>query len=118
MNFRILSETFKSACSLSSRISPGKNLMLTEACIEKFCFDRIGDWSLEEKYGYSMIGDFNNGAAGLTDWNILLDETGGPNHVGNFCFAPIIGDTKNGKLLYTNCNEYNYFTFLESIREK
>jgi glucosylceramidase len=22
----------------------------------------------------------------LTDWNVLLDERGGPNHVDNFCF--------------------------------
>jgi len=26
----------------------------------------------------SMINDFNNGTVGWTDWNVLLDETGGP----------------------------------------
>ena len=36
----------------------------------------------------------------------MLDETGGPNHVGNFCFAPIIADTKAGKLIYTNAYYY------------
>ena len=41
-----------------------------------------------------------------TDWNVLLDETGGPNHVGNFCFSPIHADTKNGKLIYTNAYYY------------
>jgi glucosylceramidase len=35
-----------------------------------------------------------------------LDETGGPNHVGNFCFAPIHADTKTGQLIFTN--EYYY----------
>ena len=40
-----------------------------------------------------MINDFNNGISAWTDWNILLDEKGGPNHVGNFCFAPIIAET-------------------------
>jgi len=48
-----------------------------------------------------MINDFNNGTVGWTDWNILLDENGGPNHVGNFCFSPIHGDTKTGELIYT-----------------
>ena len=48
-----------------------------------------------------MINDLNNGAVGWTDWNILLDETGGPNHVGNLCFAPIHADTKTGELIYT-----------------
>jgi glucosylceramidase len=61
---------------------------------------------LGEKYGYSIVHDFNNGTVAWTDWNILLDENGGPNHVGNFCFAPIHADTKSGKLIYTN--EYYY----------
>src|SRR5881397_2906540 len=53
-----------------------------------------------------MIHDFNAGAEGWTDWNILLDERGGPNHVGNFCFAPVHGDTRTGKLIYTNAYYY------------
>lgn len=85
---------------------PDKNVMFTEGCIERFSLDRINDWSLGEKYGRSMVNDFNNGSVGFTDWNILLDEKGGPNHVGNFCFAPIHADTKTGKLMYTN--EYYY----------
>jgi glucosylceramidase len=48
-----------------------------------------------------MINDFNNGTVGWTDWNILLDQKGGPNHVGNFCFAPLHGDTDTGELIYT-----------------
>jgi glucosylceramidase len=53
-----------------------------------------------------MINDFNSGAVGWTDWNVLLDETGGPNHVGNFCFAPVHADTKTGELTYTNSYYY------------
>ena len=85
---------------------PDKNLIFTEGCVEKFSMDRVGDWTLGEKYGRSMINDFNCGSVGWVDWNILLDENGGPNHVGNFCFAPIHADTKTGKLIYTN--EYYY----------
>ena len=85
---------------------PGKNLVFTEGCIEKFDFNRLDDWSLGERYGTSMINDFNAGTVAWTDWNILLDEKGGPNHVGNFCFAPIHADTRNGSLHYTN--EYYY----------
>ena len=48
-----------------------------------------------------MINDFNSGVVGWTAWNILLDETGGPNHVGNFCFAPVHADTQTGELIYT-----------------
>jgi glucosylceramidase len=85
---------------------PDKNLIFTEGCIEKFDMKRVNDWSLGEKYGYSIVHDLNNGTVAWTDWNILLDENGGPNHVGNFCFAPIHADTKSGKLIYTN--EYYY----------
>lgn len=85
---------------------PTKNLLFTEGCVEKFNFEKINDWALGEKYGYSMINDFNNGTAGWTDWNILLNEKGGPNHVGNFCFAPVIADTRNDKLHYTNIYYY------------
>ncbi len=81
---------------------PEKNLFFTEGCKEKFDMNKIHDWKLGEKYGESMIRDFNNGTVGWTDWNILLDENGGPNHVGNFCFAPIHADTRSGKLIYTN----------------
>lgn len=85
---------------------PGKNLLFTEGCKEAFDLAKVYDWKLGEKYGANMIHDFNNGSVGFTDWNVLVDETGGPNHVGNFCFAPVIGNTKTGELIYTN--EYYY----------
>jgi glucosylceramidase len=85
---------------------PGKNIFFTEGCAESFTASGYNRWSLGEKYGSNMINDFNNGMVGFTDWNIVLDETGGPNHVGNFCFAPVHGDTKTGELTYTNSYYY------------
>jgi glucosylceramidase len=85
---------------------PDKQLVFTEGCKEKFDIDKVDDWNLGEMYGRNMINDFNNGTAGWTDWNILLDETGGPNHVNNLCFAPLHADTKSGKLMYTNSFYY------------
>lgn len=94
-NLKRVSETF-----------PDKNLIFTEGCVEAFKMDKINNWALGERYGHSMINDFNAGTVGWTDWNILLDETGGPNHVQNFCFAPVHGDTKSGKVYYTNSYYY------------
>jgi len=85
---------------------PDKNIFFTEGCAESFNASRYNAWSLGEEYGRSMINDFNNGMVGFTDWNILLDETGGPNHVQNFCFAPVHGDTKAGQLIFTNAYYY------------
>ncbi|MBX9852989.1 MAG: hypothetical protein K2X86_14695 [Cytophagaceae bacterium] len=85
---------------------PETNLLFTEGCVDRFNFDSINNWSIGERYGYSMIGDFNSGTVGWTDWNILLDEKGGPNHVSNFCHAPVIGNTKTGQLHYENSYYY------------
>ena len=85
---------------------PNTNLIFTEGCVENFKFEQVNEWRLGERYGHSMIHDFNNGTVGWTDWNVLLDQTGGPNHVGNFCFAPIIADLPNKKLIYTNAYYY------------
>jgi glucosylceramidase len=85
---------------------PDKNLMFTEGCEFPFKLDQLKDWKLGERYGRTMIHDFNDGTVGWTDWNILLDETGGPNHVGNFCFAPVHAITQTGELIYTNSYYY------------
>ncbi len=94
-NVRKVAETF-----------PDKKLMFTEGCVDRFDATRINEWGLGEVYGHSMVNDFNDGTVGWTDWNILVDEKGGPNHVGNFCFAPVIGDTKTGELTFTSSFYY------------
>lgn len=80
---------------------PDKNLMFTEGCVEVFDAKKYQFWANGERYGLNMINDFNNGTVAWTDWNILLDQNGGPNHVGNFCFAPLHADTTTGNLIYT-----------------
>jgi glucosylceramidase len=80
---------------------PDKVLLLTEATVEKFDWAQVQRWSNGERYGTSIINDLNNGASAWIDWNMLLDETGGPNHVGNYCFSPIHADTRTGELVYT-----------------
>jgi glucosylceramidase len=92
--------------SLVDRLYPDKHILFTEGTPANFDSTGYDRWSLGEAYGQSMVHDFNSGAEGWTDWNILLDERGGPNHVGNYCFAPIHGDTRTGKLIYTNSYYY------------
>jgi len=80
---------------------PSKNMLFTEGCAEGFDSEKLHFWPNAERYGNSIINDFNSGVVGWTDWNILLDERGGPNHVENFCFAPIHANTKTGELIFT-----------------
>jgi len=81
---------------------PNKGLVFTEGTEAAFSADSVKDWRWGEVFGRSMIMDLNNWASGWVAWNVILDEQGGPNHLGNFCMAPIICNTKTGELTYMN----------------
>jgi len=53
------------------------------------------------RYARNIIVSLNHWVSGWIDWNIVLDKDGGPNHVGNFCGAPIMIDTDSGYVYYT-----------------
>ncbi len=75
---------------------PDKHLIFTEGCQEGG--PHLGEWGVGERYGHSIIQDLNHWTEAWVDWNLILDEQGGPNHVGNYCSAPVIADTRNGTL--------------------
>jgi glucosylceramidase len=53
------------------------------------------------RYARNIIVSLNHWVAGWIDWNIVLDREGGPNHVDNFCGAPIMVDGQTGAVYYT-----------------
>ena len=69
---------------------PDKQLLFTEGCQEGG--PHMGSWDLGERYARSMINDLNRWTVGWIDWNLLLDHSGGPNHVGNLCSAPMLAN--------------------------
>lgn len=73
---------------------PEKELYFTEGCVEYSRFMDSDEVAKAEMYAHDMIGNFNAGMNGYIDWNMLLDEKGGPNHVNNFCAAPIMCNPK------------------------
>ena len=83
---------------------PDKALLFTEGCQEGG--SHHGSWALGERYARSMINDLNRWTTGWIDWNLLLDESGGPNHVGNLCSAPILADRATGALQHQNSFAY------------
>ena len=83
---------------------PDKHLLFTEGCQEGG--PHLGSWLLGERYARSLINDFNRWTEGWIDWNVLLDTTGGPNHVNNLCSAPILADLANDRLLYQSSYYY------------
>jgi len=84
-----------------------KNLIFTEGCnplgsSKPF----IGKWWTGEKYALNIINDLNHWTRAWCDWNLCLNEVGGPNHVQNYCDAPIIADTINQKLHFNSSYYY------------
>ncbi|MBU1144679.1 MAG: glucosylceramidase [Firmicutes bacterium] len=69
---------------------PDKGLLFTEGCVEMGV--HFKDWETGEKYATNMFGDLSNWCQGYIDWNLFLDNLGGPNHVNNVCDSPIIID--------------------------
>jgi len=53
------------------------------------------------RYARNIIQSLDHWVTGWIDWNIVLDHNGGPNHVGNFCGAPIMIDTEGLEVYYT-----------------
>lgn len=53
------------------------------------------------RYARNIIVSLDHWVSGWVDWNIVLDRDGGPNHVGNFCGAPIMIDTDTQYVYYT-----------------
>ncbi|KAL0492027.1 glucosylceramidase [Acrasis kona] len=77
---------------------PNKFVLASEAC---HCPGvKLYDYERGELYARDIIHDLNAGSGGWIDWNILLDSVGGPNHVGNFCDAPLVKDKDQQKIHY------------------
>jgi glucosylceramidase len=83
---------------------PDKHLLFTEGCQEGG--PHLGDWGLGERYAQSIINDLNRWTVGWIDWNLLLDQTGGPNHVCNLCSAPIIAMTTEDRIEKQSSYDY------------
>uniref|UniRef100_A0A915D9A4 Glucosylceramidase n=1 Tax=Ditylenchus dipsaci TaxID=166011 RepID=A0A915D9A4_9BILA len=115
---------------------PQKFILATEACngyIPLAQGPKLGDWHRGENYGEDIIEDLQNclltflhnkfltlRAVGWTDWNICLDEKGGPNFVGNFVDSPIIVNATSDEFykqpMYYVLGHFSKFIRPESIR--
>ena len=97
----------------------GKALICSEICA---VIDQDEN-DVAERYGIELCGNFNNFCAAFCDWNILLDELGGPYHnrnkppkvmpdgtlfenKGKGCFAPVLYNKETGELVFTPIYHY------------
>jgi len=106
---------------------PDKHLIHTEGCIDsqvpawkndKWYWSREAtDWgyyyAAEEdrhlhpkyvpvyRYARDIIGGLNSYLTGWIDWNIVLNDKGGPNHAENWCGAPVLVKPETDEVYYT-----------------
>ncbi|TWU29813.1 glycoside hydrolase family 30 protein [Bythopirellula polymerisocia] len=106
---------------------PEKPLIETEGCIDaevphwrdddwywsKEATDWGYDWAPEQdkhlhpkyvpvyRYARDMIGSLNSWLSGWVDWNLVLDDKGGPNHAKNWCIAPVLVKPETKEVYYT-----------------
>lgn len=95
---------------------PNKKLLLSEACIEFSKYSAEDNLANAQKYAHDIIGNLNEGMNTFMDWNLVLDEVGGPNHVKNFCDAPYLFHTGEKKLMERELQSYikHFSHFIES----
>ena len=77
---------------------PDKKLIVSESCIEFSKFDPADACGAAQWLAHELMGDLNHGISAFIDWNLLLDERGGPNWVKNYCLAPFLFDTRDREL--------------------
>ncbi len=67
------------ALRMAHELDPDLMLLETEFC-SMLCKTLEQEWKVAMRYAYEIIGNLNNYAHGLTEWNILLDQNGEPRH--------------------------------------
>lgn len=108
-------------------LAPDKHIIHTEACIDSevphwnddawYWKNEATDWGFEwapekdkhlhpkyvptYRYAKDIIGCLNNWVEGWVDWNMVLDEKGGPNHANNWCIAPVLVDVAKDEVYFT-----------------
>ncbi len=118
---------FPQALQYTHQKAPDKLIIQTEACIDaevprwkddewywsKKARDWGWTWAPEDKkylhpeyvpvfrYAGDIIGCLNNHVNGWIDWNMILDQNGGPNWAKNWCIAPVIVNTEKDEVYFT-----------------
>lgn len=80
---------------------PNKLLFHTEGCTGFSNFNSNDEIHNGELYAHDIIGDLNHGCNAYIDWNLILDNNGGPNHKSNYCNSPIMLNKENNEYIKT-----------------
>ena len=102
---------------LLKNIYPTKLLFHTEGCTGFSMFRKKDEIKNAEIYAHDIIGDLNAGVNSYIDWNMVLNNIGGPNHKLNFCNSPIMLNLTKNKYV-KNLSFYYISHFARFIKPK
>lgn len=102
------------AMNLVHQHYPDVKMIMSESCLEYRLFDENNIENITNKLCHEVIEDLNHGMCAFYDWNLLLDEKGGPNYVKNYCYAPFLYNTKTGELIPQKIQR-QYYQFAHNI---
>jgi len=88
------------ALDMAHEAFPDKPLVLSEFCLgasrKEDVLGSHSSWNGVEQYARELIGNFNHYMAASVDWNMVVDEEGGPHHDREGgCKAQIVVDPAN-----------------------
>lgn len=118
---------FPESLQHTHKLAPERSIIHTEGCIDAevphwkddawYWKQEATDWGWEwakpenkhnhpkyvptYRYARDIIGCLNNWVEGWIDWNMVLDQNGGPNLAQNWCVAPVLVDTAKNEVYFT-----------------
>jgi glucosylceramidase len=118
---------FPESLQYTHDLAPDKAIIHTEGCIDAevphwqddqwYWQEEATDWGYQwakpenkhfhpkytptYRYARDIIGCLNNWVEGWIDWNMVLDDKGGPNLAQNWCIAPVLVKPEKNEVYYT-----------------
>lgn len=101
-----------------NKLYKDRELIFTEGCIEHIpTYDNLNNGF---RYARNIIKHLLGNVTTYIDWNLFLDETGGPNWVNNLCDAPVIINVRENRIIkqmmYYAIGHFSKFIKPNSIR--
>ncbi|XP_065074238.1 lysosomal acid glucosylceramidase [Ochlerotatus camptorhynchus] len=88
----------------AASLYPGKLIFNTEASLGDKPFQThrpiLGSWDRAESYITYIMQDLQHSVHGWIDWNLLLNEIGGPNYANNYVETAVVVNGTTGDELY------------------
>lgn len=100
--------------------SSDKFVLMTEACSgfaigTDWVGPRHGEWGYGYSYSHDILWQLRNSGSGWIDWNLILDNTGGPNIAGNFVDSPMYKKDDDDSAFYQNPSFFHMAHFSKYI---